>query len=146
MSRRTLLVALLVLVACLVGRAATAPSAKAGEASCGSVKNQGIEVQLRITKGSPQCAAVRATAKRYGHPIGNGPRYFCGSRAYECEYSLYPGGWRCGGLFMGSFLCWRGSSDPKDARDEFEGTQTSYRRAMLGADADSHAARRARAR
>ena len=100
-----------------------AARAKASGASCGSVTNQGIKVQLKVTKGSPPCASVRATAKRYGNPISKSPRYYCGRPAYECQYSLYPNRWRCGGLFMGSFFCWRGSNDPQRAGEEFEGTQ-----------------------
>ena len=91
--------------------------------SCGTVTTQSsVKYRLKITKGSPSCKSVRQIAKRYGHPKSKHPRFYCGKEAYECEYSIYPRGWRCGGLFQGSFLCWHGANNPRRAGQEFAGT------------------------
>lgn len=105
------------------GRSSTSAAGSAGR-SCGSVVIQGtLRFRLAITKGSPSCGAVRRIGRRYGHPTSTHPRFFCATHAYECEYSIYPAGWRCGGLFQGYFDCWHGSNSPLKASQEFEGSE-----------------------
>jgi hypothetical protein len=98
--------------------------------SCGWVVIQGVtEFRLSISNGSPSCATVRKIAKRYGHPISKHPHFLCGHHAYECEYSDYPEGWYCGGLFQGTFQCWHGAASPLRADEGFTGTERTPKRA-----------------
>jgi hypothetical protein len=103
--------------------------ASAASRSCGTVLVQGsLTYELTVTKGSPSCPTVRRIAKRYGHPISKKPRFYCGKEAYECEYSTYPAGWRCGGLFQGHFQCWHGANSPARADAAFEGGESTAAR------------------
>jgi hypothetical protein len=91
---------------------------------CGSVVvQQSLTYKLRIVKGSPSCGTVRRIAKKYGHPTSKKPRFYCGQKSYECEYSIYPEGWRCGGLFQGTFQCWHGANSPIQASEVFYATE-----------------------
>lgn len=103
--------------------------AGAASRSCGSVLVQGsLTYELTVTGGSPSCATVRRIAKMYGHPTGKRPHFYCGREAYECEYSTYPEGWRCGGLFQGHFQCWHGADYPGRADASFEAGERLARR------------------
>jgi hypothetical protein len=100
--------------------------------SCGSVVVQGtITYKLTVEKGSPSCATVRKIAKKYGHPISKKPRFYCGHQAYECEYSIYPEGWRCGGLFQGNWQCWHGANSPARAEEVFDGSEDLSARPLM---------------
>jgi hypothetical protein len=98
--------------------------------SCGSVVIQSNSFVVHIARGTPSCTTVRRIARRYGQPISKKPRYFCGHRGYECLYSVYPEGWRCGGLFQGTFQCWRGSNSPNRANAIFDASSGVSRVAL----------------
>jgi hypothetical protein len=92
--------------------------------SCGSVVVQGsLTYHLSVEQGSPSCGTVRKIAKKYGHPTSKKPKFYCGNKSYECEYSIYPEGWRCGGLFQGTFQCWRGANALTRASEVFDATE-----------------------
>ncbi|MGH2938622.1 MAG: hypothetical protein ACRDPE_10940 [Solirubrobacterales bacterium] len=100
----------------------TSRDVRADIGSCGSLKTKdGVTYDMTIVKGSPSCSMVRRIMKRFGHPISKKPKYYCGVKGYECEYSIYPEGWRCGGFFQGHFQCWHGANDPARADEIFEG-------------------------
>lgn len=129
----------LLAIAALLGFAAGAAAGRAPtgsprvQGSCGSVVVQGVlRYRLTITRGTPSCEAVRRIAQRYGHPKGKNPRFFCSSHAYECEYSIYPSGWRCGGLFQGYFQCWHGADSPLKASEVFQGSEVRVRSGVGG--------------
>jgi hypothetical protein len=85
-----------------------APASAAG--SCGSVRTKDqVSYRLKITAGSPGCESVRRVAKRYGHP--DSVHYNCANHSHGCMYGVYPRGWRCTGLFQGTFGCWLGGND-----------------------------------
>jgi hypothetical protein len=100
--------------------------AAAGSASrsCGSVSLEDgvVTYELKIVKGSVSCSTARRIMKRFGHPISKHPKFYCSPAGYECEYSIYPEGWRCGGFFQGHFQCWHGTSSPARASEIFEGS------------------------
>ena len=105
---------------------------RVADGPCGSVVVQGVMTyKLSIEKGSPSCGTVRRIAKKYGHPISKKPRFFCGNKSYECEYSIYPEGWRCGGLFQGTFQCWHGSNSPVRASEVFAGSEDPSARPLM---------------
>lgn len=100
--------------------------------SCGSVVVQRVVTyKLSVDKGSPSCATVRRIARKYGHPISKKPRFYCASKGYECEYSIYPDGWRCGGLFQGTFQCWHGANSLLRANQVFYGTEDLSARPLI---------------
>ncbi len=102
------------------------------DSSCGSVVVQGaVTYELSVEKGSPACGTVRRIAKKYGHPISKKPRFFCGNKSYACEYSIYPEGWRCGGLFQGTFQCWHGANSPVRASEVFAGSEDPSARPLM---------------
>lgn len=89
----------------------SAPAAATG--SCGTVRTQDqASYRLEVTKGSPSCKEVRRVVKRYGHPIS--VHYNCANHSHLCMYGIYPGGWRCTGLFQGEFGCWLGGNNRGD--------------------------------
>lgn len=100
--------------------------------SCGSVVVQGaVTYRLSVEKGYSACGTVRRIAEKYGHPISGKPRFFCGNTSYECEYSIYPEGWRCGGLFQGTFQCWHGANSPVRASEVFAGSEDPSARPLM---------------
>jgi hypothetical protein len=106
--------------------------------SCGSVVVQrSLTYQLSVEKGSPSCGTVRRIAKKYGHPTSKKPKFFCGHKIYECEYSTYPEGWRCGGLFQGTFQCWHGANSPARADEGFNGRQDLSARPLMRKSRDA---------
>ncbi len=91
--------------------------------SCGTVKASGSEYGLTITKGSPGCKQVRAVGKNYGHPKST--HYSCPERSHICAYGVYQGGWRCTGLFQGTYGCWLGgNAKGRHASASFQGALT----------------------
>lgn len=109
--------------------------------SCGSVVVEGsLTYKLTIEKGSPSCSTVRRIAKRFGHPVSKKPRFYCGTQAYECEYSIYAEGWRCGGTFQGHWQCWHGANSLARAQEIFGGAEDLSARALLGKPRESSAA------
>jgi hypothetical protein len=103
----------------------------AADRSCGSVVVQRVlAYKLTVEKGSPSCGTVRRIAKRYGYPTSKKPKFYCGQKAYACEYSIYPEGWRCGGLFQGTFQCWHGANSPARAKEAFDGREDLSTRAL----------------
>lgn len=137
-DRRTRIVAL-VLALATVGSGLTSASAfgqvtePVASTSCGSVLVEGsLTYDLTIVKGSPSCSTVRRIAKKFGHPISKQPKFYCGTQAYECEYSIYPEGWRCGGTFQGHWQCWHGANSPARAKQAFEGAEDFAGRTLLG--------------
>jgi hypothetical protein len=118
-----LIVVALTVSGLIAGAASAGIRLKRDGRSCGSVAvERNMTYDLEVIKGSPSCSTVRRIAKRYGHPISKKPKYDCGTKAYECEYSVYPEGWRCGGLFQGNFQCWHGSDSPARAPEAFDAT------------------------
>lgn len=106
--------------------------------SCGSVVVQGsLTYQLSIEKGSPSCGTVRRIAKKYGHPTSKKPRFYCSQKSYACEYSIYPQGWRCGGLFQGTFQCWHGANSPIRASEVFDATENPSARPLMRKSRDA---------
>lgn len=102
------------------------------DSSCGSVVVQGsVPYKLSVYRGSPSCGTVRRIARKYGHPTSKKPRFYCANKGYECEYSIYPDGWRCGGLFQGNFQCWHGANSPLRANEVFYGTQDLSARPLI---------------
>jgi hypothetical protein len=99
--------------------------AAAGSAprSCGSVSlEEGVVTyDLKIVKGSVSCSTARRVLK-FGRPISKNPKFYCSPAGYECEYFIYPEGWRCGGSIQGHFQCWNGASSPARASEIFEGS------------------------
>ncbi len=77
--------------------------------------------QLTIKKGSPSCATLRGVVKEYGDP--KAVRYSCAQRVHICMYGVYADGWRCTGLFQGTFGCWLGgNAKGKNPRQSFSAT------------------------
>jgi hypothetical protein len=109
------------------------------ERSCGSVVVQrSLTYKLSVEKGSPSCGTVRRIAKKYGHPTGKKPRFYCSQKSYECEYSIYPQGWRCGGLFQGTFQCWHGANALTRAPEIFDATENPSARPLARKSRDAY--------
>jgi hypothetical protein len=125
---RLLTVTAVALSAMVVGPASAAALDRSAQpvvnTSCGSVVlNGSVRYKLTIEKGSPSCSTVRRILKGFGHPLNKKPKFNCPSKGYECEYSIYPEGWRCGGFFQGNFQCWHGANSPMRADEVFSGTE-----------------------
>lgn len=100
--------------------------------SCGSVVVQrSSSYELSVVKGSPPCSTVRRIARNYGHPTSKKPRFYCARKIYGCEYSTYQYGWRCGGLFQGTFQCWHGADSPARASEAFDASEKSPAQRLL---------------
>jgi hypothetical protein len=72
-------------------------------------------VGMGVTQGTD------AAAGSAPHSCGSVPLED-GVVTYECEYLIYPEGWRCGGSIQAHFQCWNGASSPARASEIFEGS------------------------
>jgi hypothetical protein len=99
-ARYARLSAMIVVGAVVVGLATGGKASAAVNRSCGTVSESAhVKWRVTITKGSPSCEAVRAIARRYGHP--KAVHYNCPQKSHVCQYGVFPEGWRCTGLFQG---------------------------------------------
>lgn len=102
----------LALGATLALAALLAPPApgRAADRACGTVSGTGVNRsatwRVIVTSGSTTCQTARGIARKYGNPNSTG--YNCASHAHVCFYAAYGNGWRCTGLFQGTFGCWLG--------------------------------------
>ena len=141
-SARLLIVTLVALAATIAGPASAAALDRGAQPvanpSCGTVLlNGSVPYKVTIEKGSPSCSTVRRILKRFGHPLNKNPRFYCPSKGYECEYSIYPEGWRCGGFFQGNFQCWHGANSPARADEVISGTEDRSSSRLLGKPRES---------
>lgn len=124
-GQRALLLAVAALGAMAMWLMIAGESSAAQSRHCGIVSGSGANSKSKwrvtITKGSPSCRAVRAIAREYGNP--KSVHYSCPEKTHICAYGVYAKGWRCTGLFQGTFGCWHGGdAKGRNASEKFRGT------------------------
>ncbi len=127
-GQRALLLAVAALGAMAMWLMIASESSAAQSQPCGIVSGSGANSKSKwrvtITKGSPSCHSVRAIAREYGNP--KSVHYSCPERSHLCAYGVYTKGWRCTGLFQGTFGCWHGGdAKGRNARESFRGALVS---------------------